>query len=280
MKMSSTIGLVLASGMACVCAADQPQAETQTVTTSVVAEPEQPVAPALQSADEPWKFVVAPYLWIPAQHGTVAKGIVRANVSMSVGDTWNTLWDNFKFAGCIHLEAVHKQWSIFGDVMYMDLGNDVKNLPINVGYQSGIFELGAGYAVHNGPLPGAEAGSPVKLRLEPIAGVRMWYLDATVSTPINSRGSTETWVDGFGGLRAELAFNETFSISGRADVGTGMSELTWNALAMLNINLSQNIALFAGWRWLSDDYHTGSGLDRFEYDMMYNGPFAGVKITF
>lgn len=229
---------------------------------------------------KPWKFMIAPYLWVPAQHGNVGIGNVNANVSMSVGDTWNALWDNFRFAGCIHVEAIKDKWSFFGDAMYMHLGNDVKDLPVEVNYKSGIFELGAGYAIHDGVLPGAASDSSVKVRLEPIAGTRIWLLDTEISTPIGSRSHNEVWIDGFAGIRGELAFNETFSLSGRIDVGTGMSELTWNALTMLNVNLSEHWALFAGWRWLSDDYSKGSGTGRFEYDMMFNGPFAGVKVTF
>lgn len=229
---------------------------------------------------KPWKFMIAPYLWVPAQHGNIGVGNLNANVAMTVGDTWNALWDNFRFAGCIHLEATKENWTVFGDAMYMHLGNDVKNLPVEVDYKSGIFEVGGAYAVHSGVLPGAAPDAKLKARLEPLAGVRMWLLDTEISTASFSRSHSEFWVDGFIGVRGELAFNETFSLSGRIDVGTGMSDMTWNALTMLNANLNEHWALFAGWRWLSDNYSSGSGRDRFEYDMMFNGPFAGVRVTF
>ncbi|MBS0189824.1 MAG: hypothetical protein U0573_13420 [Phycisphaerales bacterium] len=237
-------------------------------------------APPQELDAKPWKFVIAPYLWVPAQHGHVQSGIARANVSMTVGDTWNAIWDNFQFAGCLHMEAVHDRWTIFGDAMYLHLGNEVKNLPITADFKQGIFELGGTYAVFDGALPGAASDSTVRVRLEPLAGVRVWYIDSTITGPFQTRGPNDTWVDGFGGVRGELAFNETFSLTGRVDVGTGMSELTWNALTMLNINFNKNIGIFAGWRWLSDNYSKGSGRDRFEYDMMLSGPFAGLKITF
>lgn len=283
MSNSMTIGLVLLSGLAAtVCLADEPQVDQQNVHAASSSAPaaQGEASPALQLDGKPWKFMIAPYLWVPAQHGNVGIGLVNANVSMSVGDTWNALWDNFRFAGCIHLEATKDKWTVFGDVMYMHLGNDVKDLPVEVNYKSGIFELGGAYAIHDGVLPGAASDSSVKVRLEPIAGTRIWLLDTEISTPIGGRSHNETWIDGFAGIRGELAFNETFSLSGRIDVGTGMSDLTWNALTMLNVNFTRNVGLFAGWRWLSDTYSTGSGRDRFEYDMMFNGPFAGVRIVF
>lgn len=235
---------------------------------------------ALEADGKPWKFVLAPYLWIPAVHGQVGSGPVTGTISATVGDTWNALWDNFKFAACLHLEATKDRWTVFADLLYMDLGNSVENLPVSVDYKQGIYELGGGYAVYAGALPGATSDSTVRVRLEPIAGVRVWTLDATVTDPRGSRGPNEAWVDGFAGVRGELQFNETFSLSGRVDAGTGMSNFTWNALAIFNISFNKNIGIFAGWRWISDDYQTGSGMDRFEFDMMLNGPFAGVKITF
>lgn len=265
--------------------ADEPAVETAGSVNAPYTDSTKPAEAAdtshvVEEAGKPWKFMIAPYLWIPAQHGTIGVRHLTADVSMSVGDTWNALWDNFRFAGCLHLEAEKDRWTIFGDAMYMHLGNDVKNLPVSVDYKSGIFELGTAYAVHKGPLPGADSSSTVQATLAPLVGVRLWYLDTEIYTPFGSRGMDETWVDGFAGVRGELAFNETFSLSGRVDVGTGMSELTWNALAMVNVNFNKNISIFAGWRWLSDDYSKGSGASRFEYDMMFNGPFTGLKITF
>lgn len=237
-------------------------------------------SPALSVDGKPWKFVIAPYLWIPAMHGHVTSGPVRGELSATVGDTWNALWDNFKFAACIHVEATKDRWTIFGDILYMDLGNTARDPSITVDFKQGVYELGGAYTAYYGALPGAEPDSTVRVLFEPLAGVRVWNLDVTVSDATRSRGPNETWVDGFAGIRGTLEFNEIFSLSGRADAGTGMSEFTWNALAMVNVNFNKNFGIFAGWRWLNDDYRTGSGADRFEYDLMLNGPFAGLKITF
>jgi len=283
MNHSIKVGLLIAGGMAAVlCRADEVQVEQQSMRGTETAAPatETETSPALSVDGKPWKFVIAPYLWIPAVHGTVASGPVSGTISESVGDTWNALWDNFQFAACIHLEATKDRWTVFGDILYMDLGNTAANVPVSVDFKMGIFELGGGYAAYYGALPGAEADSTVRVLIEPIAGVRVWTIDASISDATRSRGPNETWVDGFAGLRGALEFNETFSLIARADAGAGMSEFTWNALAMFNVNFNKNIAVFAGWRWLSDDYHTGSDRDRFEFDVNMNGPFAGLKITF
>lgn len=293
-RATRTLGLIVVTGLAAGFAGmptalgDEPATTTGSGSNAAGAQYTEATKPAeatdtstaLDASAKPWKFMIAPYLWIPAQHGNITSGPVTAQVSMNVGQSWNALWDNFKFAGCLHLEANHDQWTIFGDAMYTNLGNEVKQTQVQVDQKMGIFELGASYAVFDGKLPGAADDSTVRLRVEPLAGARLWYLDVDISTPVRSVGPNKTWVDGFAGARCELAFNEEFSLSARADVGTGMSDLTWNILAMANYNFNKTIAVFAGWRWLSDDYSTGSGRDRFEYNIEFSGPFAGLKIMF
>ena len=266
--------------------ADEPQVDQQNVnaaadnSTQAARATPSDASPALTVDGKPWKFMIAPYLWIPAQHGTIASRGVTANVSMNVGQSWDALIDNFKFAACLHMEANKDKWTIFGDVMYTNLGNEVKQSNVDADQKMGIFELGGSYAVFDGKLPGAEDESKVRLRIEPLAGVRVWYLNVNISDSVRSVGPDEAWVDGFAGARCELAFNEAFSLSARADVGTGMSDLTWNILTMANYNFNRTFAIFAGWRWLSDDYSKGSGRDRFEYDIQFSGPFVGLKIMF
>lgn len=278
-RASGTVAAVSLGAMGAL--ADEPQVDQQ----SAVADTSTPAtrtqaAPALSVDGKPWKFMIAPYLWVPAQHGTIASRGVTANVSMNVGQSWDALIDNFKFAACLHMEANKDKWTVFGDIMYTNLGNEVKQSNIDVDQKMGIFEIGGSYAVFDNKLPGAEDDSKVRLRIEPLAGVRVWYLNVNISDSVRSVGPNEAWVDGFAGARCELAFNDAFSLSARADIGTGMSDLTWNILTMANYNFNRNFALFAGWRWLSDDYKKGSGPDRFEYDIQFSGPFVGLKIMF
>jgi hypothetical protein len=39
-------------------------------------------------------------------------------------------------------------------------------------------------------------------------------------------------------------------------------------------------SLQAGYRWLSMNYETGSGVNRFKYDMLIQGPQIGVTFHF
>ena len=59
---------------------------------------------------------------------------------------------------------------------------------------------------------------------------------------------------------------------GGFDVG---SELTWQALPMLNWHFSKWGSIQAGYRWLFTDYSQGSGSSQFRYNILTQGPQVG-----
>ena len=63
-----------------------------------------PVPPSLAS---PWKFELAPYLWLPAMDGDVTVRGRTADVDLDLGDVFEALLDSFKFAFMGRFEA-HK----------------------------------------------------------------------------------------------------------------------------------------------------------------------------
>ena len=70
--------------------------------------------------------------------------------------------------------------------------------------------------------------------------------------------------------------NDKWSFVGRADVGTGDSDLVWNALVVFDYQFTKLPSGFAGWRVLDYDVNTGSGTDTFKYDMNHSGPILAL----
>jgi hypothetical protein len=58
------------------------------------------------------------------------------------------------------------------------------------------------------------------------------------------------------------------------------SDLTWQAYPCFNWQFTKWASLQAGYRWLYTDYETGSGLNRFKYDMLTHGPQIGFTLHF
>lgn len=111
-----------------------------------------------------------------------------------------------------------------------------------------------------------------------LAGARTSFL--SVDTLPVGPNVDETWVDGFGGVRLGHRFgkNDAWGISGRADVGAGQADLTWSSTMLLSYRPREWLSLQAGYKWLSYDYETASGINRFSYDVTYQGPITGFEL--
>lgn len=227
-----------------------------------------------------WQIRLTPYLWIPAQEGDVTLKGVPASVDLGIGDTFDTITDNFNLALTFHVEVQRDDLAIFGDVMYLNLETEDVQLPsttADVRSEMGVFELGLAYRVIDVE---REAGS-LGFALEPLAGVRAHYL----SLEIDPRGASassgdEFWVDAIVGARAIVGLADGLNLRLRGDVGAGGSDFTWSALGGLEVRLSEGASLELGYRALDTDYSTGSGSNLFEYDVLLHGPYIGLTLRF
>lgn len=248
------------------------------------AEPEvqTPSEPAL--AADSWQFSFYTYLWVPATDGSITVRGRTSDVDVSVSDTLDGVLDNFQLALTGHVEARRNRFSIFGDVMYIALENDVERRVLGPGefeVREGFFEAGVSYAVVDNPIGDNQSR---RFRLEPLAGARVYYLDQELT--FDDVGvdvdDDQLWIDGFVGLRSTVDLAERATLFGRFDIGGGGSDLAWNAVLGLDVKLGKNkrIALTGGYRWLDIDYENGEGTSKFEFDVLMHGPFVGLGFTF
>jgi hypothetical protein len=232
---------------------------------------------AVDAAATPeWRFMVGTYLWLPAMSGDVKVQGVESDVSVTLSDSWDLIDENFNGGAILHLEATRERLTFFGDAMYLNLEHQGRGLfgVRDVGFEQGIFELGAAYAVIDRPLiENLEFG----LRLEPLAGARINYLDASADFPLLiDFDDDKTWVDGFIGARAQLQLTPSWALFARGDIGAGGSDFVWNTIAGIDIRLADWASFYAGYRALSTDYSSGD----FEYDMILYGPFIALGFRF
>jgi hypothetical protein len=57
------------------------------------------------------------------------------------------------------------------------------------------------------------------------------------------------------------------------------SDITWNLSGLINYKPWKHVGLIAGYRAMDVDYRTGSGLSRFNYDVLMHGPILGFNIV-
>ncbi len=116
-----------------------------------------------------------------------------------------------------------------------------------------------------------------KSRLDILGGARYLYLKADLGLdPLDLRTSDpgSNW-DAIIGARGDVDLAEKWHLFGYLDIGTGESDLTWQAMAGIGYKFKW-IHLNAAYRYLEWDFDDNAALD----DLNISGPGLGIKFVF
>ncbi len=218
-------------------------------------------------AESEWKHTLAPlYLWGAGIEGTSQIGPVSAPISLEFSDALEHIDTAFTF----HYEANKGKFGLFADYFHLSLAPEAalpNGVPATVDLTNNIYELGVIYRPDN-----------VK-GLDILLGFRGMdiRLDASIG-PVPRRNLTDQdWIDVFAGLRKTHAISDKVNFIARADIGTGDSDLVWNASLIFDYRFNKTVSMFGGYRWLDYDYETGRGAEHFSYDVTYQGPAIALR---
>ncbi|MEW6078272.1 MAG: hypothetical protein AB1724_10700 [Thermodesulfobacteriota bacterium] len=225
-----------------------------------------------------WQFGADFYLWMIELGGETAGG-------EDLDVPFHDILDNLDFAFLGALQARNGGWHLSLDVNYLDVegdnssrltlpgGNDLK-AEVTVKEQAWVVTPVAGYSV-----VGTKGFS-----MEVLAGLRYLYmkpeLEFDITGPLNSRGrcisdSEDVW-DGVAGIRGEVNLAEDWYLLYYADLGTGDSDLTWQALAGAGYRIGKSADVVAAYRYLEWQFEDDKVLDSLDI----SGPLVGVRFRF
>ena len=240
-----------------------------------------PVAPAFaQDSGNPsdkWEFLVEPYGWLP---DVTVEDKTGEEFKLKLHD----LLDGAEFAYEVTLGARKNKWTFFLDTIYMDLSWDdhgTANLigqpvrtDVRIDMQVWYVTLVASYAFFE----------TNKTRLEALFGFQFLYEDIGFTFDVGPSGeSIETdfnALDGLVGLRGATSLSEKWYLSYYGSIGTGESDLVWNALLGVNRKF-RDVTAFAGWRHADFEMDKGSSSGGELINGQYaTGPVLGVKWIF
>jgi hypothetical protein len=211
-----------------------------------------------------WTFDVTLYGLAASMSGDVAvKGIPANNVDIG----FDKIWDNLNFGAMGTVRVGYDRWAFSTDVIYMDVGATKE--PFSLEVKQLMVQPVIEYRVHR--------------QVTVFAGAVYNRIDMQLSGPIGRNPSdAQGWWDPIVGTQLSLPLGKHFSLNVRGDVGGfGLgSDLAWEAYPYVSWQFAKWGALQLGYRWISVDYETGSGRNRFKYDMVSQGPQLGVTITF
>lgn len=251
------------------------------------------------SAASRWAFEFAPYLWLPAVHGTTRIGDETAPVDVGFSKLFDLLGDGDLLAGGGHFEVGYdRRFSFFldafggtarpsSDVTFGPRGrlSGVADLTMNWAF----FEFGP--AVRVVDWAGDPGARPIEVDV--LAGGRLMYFYEKIALRGEGRTGFEridsastTWVDPFVGGRFSVPAGP-IDILFRGDIGGfgAGSELAWNLIGGIGVELpwrpgASRTSLVLIYKALSFDYETGSGSDLRRFDLEFRGPALGLQFAF
>jgi len=192
------------------------------------------------SAEDGWDFDLAIYGWLPTIEGKLAYEVPELGDSIEVDP--KTLLENLQFTAMIGFAANHGKWSILGDVIYLkeaasrnrtlDIGDGI-NLRADFELKSWITNFAGAYDVARSE----------RSTLGVLVGVRYFSMDTRLSLssdgPLDLHAPLEEasslW-NGVVGVQGRLGLAERWYVPYHLDIGTGDSDLTWQAMAGVGYN--------------------------------------------
>ena len=202
------------------------------------------------------------YLWGAGISGNATLGtktVPTAPVDVDFDDIIDDLAAGFQ----MHYEGVGERWGIGGDFTYVKL-EDTNDAGVSGTVESTLTELFGLY----------RASQAIDL----LAGVRIASVDMNVKGPAGFAEveGDRSLTDIFGGARARLPLSDSVLFVLRGDIGTGDSDLVWNALLGIDWHMSDSIALRGGYRWLDYEIDKDDSKIDSSLDMTMSGPFLGI----
>jgi hypothetical protein len=230
-----------------------------------------PTAMAAQeeSQEDKWQFDASVYLFMASIGGESASG---GDIEID----FNDLLDNLDMGFMGTFGARKNKWSFVIDGIYLDVKADkyrtVTGLAIPV---NSSVEL-KGWVVT--PVVGYRVVETEKVQLDILAGARYLWLETEVAfnalTIDEYFSDSDDVLDGIVGVRGQFNLTEKWYIPFLLDVGTGNTDLTWQAMAGLAYKFKK-VDIVATYRYLDWDFDDSSVFK----DMNFKGPLVGVKFA-
>jgi hypothetical protein len=196
---------------------------------------------------------------------------------VNVDESFVDILDSLNFAAMLATETRHDRLSLTTDFFYIKTTTGAETqrpfLADKVDLGTTTLQASAlfGYAIVD----------QSALRLEAVAGPRLWHVEDTISFHgglLDGRKADDaaTWIDAMGGVKGEVHITDKVRLSGTALVGGGSSNIAWDILGGITYDISDRFSANVGYRGLGVDYDR----DGFEFDVIMHGPMIGASLRF
>lgn len=245
-------------------------------------------APAAAQSSDQWQYGAIIYGWLPTIGG---KTTFPAGTGSSIDVDADTILSHLKFTFMGSFEARKNQWGLFTDLIYLNVGGSKSNtrevniggLPLpagvtgnfNLDLKSTIWTIAGEYRVASAPTSSVDLLGGARL-----ADVRQslgWNFSADLGPLKPSRsGNVDVNISKWDAIvgakgRVSLSDDRAWFVPWYADVGSGQTDLTWQALAGVGYTYKWG-EVIAVWRYMDYKFKSGSPIEK----LNFNGPAVGV----
>lgn len=239
-----------------------------------------PTASAADEDPDAWHVTVVPYVWAAGLYGDVTIRGRSAELDASFLDLLDETDTLVGLAG--RLEVTRGRFGVFGDFFYVKTEvEDAGATSLDVTTRMWFIEFGGLFRLldtRDDRVPG--------ITFDVYGGGRYSFLELDLDTRgAPSLNQSKSWIDPIVGGRVGVHFSPNVFLLLAGDVGGfGVgSEFAWSVTGLLGYKWQSGTvewAILAGYKALSQDYTSGSGLQRFRWDTTMHGPVLGFSVRF
>ena len=226
-----------------------------------------------------WNFLVEPYMLFPNMSGSVGLGDLY-DVTLDANS--NDILGQLKMGFMLNAEASTGKWTIGSDLLYMDLAQGVKPGVLIQNGELSVKQLGWEVSGLYAVKPWLDLGIGGMLN-SIYSGGEVYLISVGGWTSATKKTSmTKTWFDPMLIARINSKSGEKFIYQLRGEIGGfGIgSDFAWQMQAYAGYRFSKLFQITGGYRIISLDYETGSGANRFMYNVDTSGPVLRFGFNF
>lgn len=256
----------------------------------------------------PWTISVTPYGWLPFLHGDVT---VKGRTTSIDVNPWEVLENLDAVPWMSYAEARKGRFAFYNDIFFAKLGVDARaartfggatlDATLGLDFSQTVVEVGGTYEIAKWRSGGSEANSGYAA-IDVLGGARYWHQELSLNLALSgtldttglivtgtraiARSGSVDWVDPVIGARFRYVLAPGREVVLRGDIGgfhVG-SDFSWNVLGAYSWHIAERDGVsyggILGYRFLSVDYERGSGVNRYQYDVLQHGPLVGLAVTF
>jgi hypothetical protein len=241
------------------------------------------IAYCQNASGDQWHYSWTGQAWIPGYSGDLVIGDRQADIDIGVSDVLDIISDiDKKFVGTF--EANRGPDGILLDVFFVGNEDSMEPTP-GIWTQLELNQLMADLA-YTRVVSAKELAPGAMQIIKAMVGVRYTKFDTELKiytdTSVDFEESRDrTWTDVIIGAILEQPVAPKWMVVVRADGGIGLDDSSsWKADIGFRKEIGKQKDLVFGWRWLKEDFSEGEGVDLFEYDVLMQGPYIGLRSTF